>query len=68
MKQYLIVGGDGKEYGLSQSPVCGIGFNKAANGDTRIKETTAADWSRLRDLTELNQTSRHQPNQPRHQT
>ncbi len=54
MKQYLIVGGDGKEYGpVSESDVRHWIQQGRANGDTRIKETTAADWSRLRDLKEF---------------
>ena len=54
MKQYLIVGGDGKEYGpVSESDVRHWIQQGRANGDTRIKETNDADWSRLRDLTEF---------------
>lgn len=54
MKQYLIIGGDGREYGpVSESDVRHWLHQGRANGDTRIKETTAADWSRLRDLKEF---------------
>jgi hypothetical protein len=54
MKQYLIVGGDGKEYGPVPEPEVRHWIQQGrADGNTRIKETTAADWSRLRDLEEF---------------
>ena len=54
MKQYLIIGGDGKEYGpVSESEVRHWIQQGRADGNTRIKEANAADWSRLRDLKEF---------------
>ena len=54
MKQYLIIGGDGKEYGpVSESDVRHWIQQGRADGNTRIKEANAEDWSRLRDLKEF---------------
>ena len=51
MKKYTIVGGDSKEYGpVSVQEVSEWISNGRANGETRIKEEGAKEWSRLRDL------------------
>ena len=51
MKKYIIVGGDGKEYGpVSVQEVKEWVSSGRANGDTRIKEEGAEAWSRLRDM------------------
>ena len=51
MKEYIIVGGDGKEYGpVSDTEVTQWITSGRANGDTRIKEKGAKEWQRLRDL------------------
>jgi len=51
MKNYIIVGGDGKEYGpVSVQEVNGWMSSGRANGDSRIKEEGAEEWSRLRDM------------------
>ncbi len=51
MKKYIIVGGDGKEYGpVSIQEVKEWVSSGRANGDTRIKEEGAEEWSRLRDM------------------
>ena len=51
MKKYIIVGGDGKEYGpVSGAEVTQWITGDRANGDTRIKEKGAEEWQRLRDL------------------
>lgn len=51
MGKYIIVGGDGKEYG----PVTDVEVTQwitdgRANGNTRIKEKGEKEWKRLRDL------------------
>lgn len=54
MKQYLIIGGNGKEYGpVPESEVRSWIQQGRADGDTRIKEKDAADWSCVRDLREF---------------
>ena len=51
MKEYIIVGGDGKEYGpVSDTEVTQWITSGRANGDTRIKEKGQEEWQRLRDL------------------
>jgi len=51
MKKYIIVGGDGKEYGpVSVQEIKEWISSGRANGDTRIKEEGAEEWSRLRDM------------------
>ena len=51
MKKYTIVGGDSKEYGpVSVQEVTEWISSGRANGETRIKEEGAKEWSRLRDL------------------
>ena len=51
MKEYIIVGGDGKEYGpVSDAEVTQWITSGRANGDTRIKEKGQEEWQRLRDL------------------
>ena len=51
MKEYIIVGGDGKEYGpVSDTEVTQWITGGRANGDTRIKEKGKKEWQRLRDL------------------
>ncbi len=51
MNNYIIVGGDGKEYGpVSVQEVKEWISNGRANGDTRIKKEGAEEWSRLRDM------------------
>ena len=51
MKKYIIVGGDGKEYGpVSVQEINEWISSGRANGDTRIKEEGAEAWSRLRDM------------------
>ena len=51
MKEYIIVGGDGKEYGpVSDTEVTQWITSGRANGDTRIKEKGEKEWQRLRDL------------------
>ncbi|MDG2214235.1 MAG: GYF domain-containing protein [Verrucomicrobiota bacterium] len=51
MKKYIIVGGDGKEYGpVSIQEVKEWVSSDRANGETRIKEEGAEEWSRLRDM------------------
>ena len=51
MKKYTIVGGDSKEYGpVSVQEVSEWISSGRANGETRIKEEGAKEWSRLRDL------------------
>jgi|GEM_PF-4479439 len=55
MKQYFIIGGNGKEYGpVSESEVFEWIKEGRANGDTRIKETEAEEWFRIRDLEQFN--------------
>ena len=55
MKQYFIIGGDGKEYGpVSESEVFEWIKEGRANGDTRIKETEAEKWSLIRNLEQFN--------------
>ena len=54
MSQYIIIGGDGKEYGpVSAQEVREWVRTGRANGDTRIKPEEAEDWKQLRDLPEL---------------
>ncbi len=54
MSQYIIIGGDGKEYGpVSTEEVREWVQAGRANGDTRIKPIDAEDWGRLRDLPEF---------------
>jgi len=51
MKNYIIVGGDGKEYGpVSVQEVNRWMSSGRANGDSRIKEEGAEEWSRQRDM------------------
>jgi hypothetical protein len=51
MKKYTIVGGDNKEYGpVSIQEVSEWISSGRANGETRIREEGAKEWSRLRDL------------------
>ena len=51
MNNYIIVGGDGKEYGpVSVQEVKEWVSSGRANGDTRIKKEGAEEWSRLRDM------------------
>ena len=51
MKEYIIVGGDGKEYGpVLDTEVTQWITSGRANGDTRIKEKGEKEWQRLRDL------------------
>jgi hypothetical protein len=55
MKQYFIIGGNGKEYGpVSESEVFEWIKEGRANGDTRIKETEAEEWSLIRNLEQFN--------------
>ena len=55
MKKYIIVGGDGKEYGpVSVQEVNEWVSSGRANGETRIKEEGAEEWSRVGDLPEFN--------------
>ena len=55
MKQYFIIGGNGKEYGpVSESEVFEWIKEGRANGDTRIKETEAEKWSLIRNLEQFN--------------
>ena len=55
MKQYFIIGGNGKEYGpVSESEVYEWIKEGRANGDTRIKETEAEEWSLIRNLEQFN--------------
>ncbi len=54
MSQYIIIGGDGKEYGpVTADEVREWVQAGRANGETRIKPEGAADWSSLRELPEL---------------
>lgn len=54
MNQYIIIGGDGNEYGpVSTEEVREWVQAGRANGDTRIKPVDAEDWGRLRDFSEL---------------
>ena len=54
MKKYIIVGGDGNEYGpVSTEEVREWVQAGRANGDTRIKPVDAEDWGRLRDFPEF---------------
>ena len=54
MNQYIIIGGDGNEYGpVSTEEVREWVQAGRANGDTRIKPMDAEDWGRLRDLPEF---------------
>ena len=54
MKQYFIIGGNGKEYGpVSKSEVFEWIKEGRAHGDTRIKETEAEEWSPIRNLEHL---------------
>ena len=54
MSQYIIIGGDGKEYGpVTTEEVAGWVSSGRANGDTRIKTETDSGWTRLSDLPEL---------------
>jgi len=55
MKQYFIIGGNGKEYGpVSESEVFEWIKEGRAHGDTRIKETEAEEWSLIRNLEQFN--------------
>ena len=55
MKQYFIIGGNGKEYGpVSKSEVFEWIKEGRANGDTQIKETEAEEWSLIRNLEQFN--------------
>ena len=55
MKQYFIIGGNGKEYGpVSESEVFEWIKEGRANGDTRIKETEAEEWSLIHNLEQFN--------------
>ena len=55
MKQYFIIGGNGKEYGpVPESEVYEWIKEGRANGDTRIKETEAEEWSLIRNLEQFN--------------
>ena len=55
MKQYFIIGGNDKEYGpVSESEVYEWIKEGRANGDTRIKETEAEEWSLIRNLEQFN--------------
>lgn len=55
MKHYFIIGGNGKEYGpVSESEVYEWIKEGRANGDTRIKETEAEEWSLIRNLEQFN--------------
>jgi len=59
MKKYIIVGGDGKEYGpVSVQEVKQWVSSGRANGDTRIKEEGAEEWSRLRDMDFFGETAK----------
>ena len=54
MSEFLIIGGDGKEYG----PISTEGVNSwiqegRANGDSQIKKVEAEEWERLRDFQEF---------------
>jgi hypothetical protein len=54
MSQYIIIGGDGNEYGpVSTEEVREWVQAGRANGDTRIKPVDAEDWGRLRDFPEF---------------
>ena len=54
MNQYIIIGGDGNEYGpVSTEEVREWVQAGRANGDTRIKPMDAKDWGRLRDFPEF---------------
>ncbi|MBC8326820.1 MAG: DUF975 family protein [Verrucomicrobia subdivision 3 bacterium] len=54
MSQYIIIGGDGKEYGpVSAAEVHEWVKGGRANGDTRIKPEGAEDWWSLRDVPEV---------------
>ena len=54
MNQYIIIGGDGNEYGpVSTEEVREWVQAGRANGDTRIKPVDAEDWGRLRDFSEF---------------
>ena len=57
MSQYIIIGGDGKEYGpVSEQDVREWVQAGRANGETRIKPEDAGDWICLRDLPEFEVT------------
>jgi uncharacterized membrane protein len=54
MSQYIIIGGDGKEYGpVSTEEVRDWVKAGRANGETRIKPVGAEDWTRLAELPEF---------------
>src|SRR5947209_7933487 len=51
---YLIIGGDGKEYGpASAEQIRQWVAGGRANGDTRAKLVGAAEWKPLRDIPEI---------------
>ena len=79
MSEYIIIGGDKKEYGpVSVSEVGEWIRGGRANGDSQIKRVGAEEWERLRDFPELSsylspatppsglppQPSSQQPNYP----
>ena len=54
MSQYIIIGGDGKEYGpVSTEEVREWVQAGRANGETRIKPEGAEDWTRVQDFPEF---------------
>ena len=54
MSEYIIIGGDKKEYGpVSVSEVGEWIRGGRANGDSQIKKVGAEEWERLRDFPEL---------------
>jgi hypothetical protein len=54
MNQYIIIGGDGNEYGpVTAAEVANWVSTGRANGDTRVRLESTTEWSCLRDVPQL---------------